>query len=51
MEHVMLRRIIVGAALSIVMALGVLCDAGAACDSGDMYPLLELRLLDEPYQG
>jgi hypothetical protein len=27
------------------------CDAGAACDSGDMYPLLELRLLDEPYQG
>ena len=30
MEHVMLRRIIVGAALSIGMALGVLGDAGSA---------------------
>ena len=27
------------------------CDAGAACDSGDMVPRLELRVLDDPYQG
>ena len=27
------------------------CNAGAACDSGDMYPLLELRIFDEPYKG
>ena len=27
------------------------CDAGAACDSSDMEPLLELRIFDDPYQG
>ena len=27
------------------------CEAGAACDSSDMEPLLELRIFDDPYQG